>query len=176
MTLIQLVPSELYVNSLLKLGDAINIPNSLDQQIADSEKLAVVLIAHALPFALVITLFVVPLLETAANSLSSGDQHMEIQLLSAALVPIDHVIPFVLVITLFPDPLPATATNSLSSGDQHTDCHEFVAAAVAPIQFIPSLLYATLFDPIDATATNILSSGDQHTDCHPEPSIAPFLQ
>jgi hypothetical protein len=71
----------------------------------------------------VITRLPVPLLATATNSDSCGDQQTLIQLLSAVDALAVQLIPLGDVITRLPVPEIATATNSDSSGDQQTLDH-----------------------------------------------------
>ena len=71
----------------------------------------------------------VPLSATAMNNESSGDQHTEIQLLSAADVRDVQVMPSGLVITRLLEPEVPTATNKDTSGDQHSPRQLLFAAA-----------------------------------------------
>jgi hypothetical protein len=63
----------------------------------------------------------VPDSATAKNSLCSGDQHTDRQLLSAGVWRRVHAIPSGLVMTRFPVPELATATNNRRLADQHTE-------------------------------------------------------
>jgi hypothetical protein len=88
---------------------------------------ALVLETHVLPSVEVATLFPVPVIATAQNSISSGDQQTLAHSWVGITVPaVYHVNPSV---ENAPRIVPAVATaqNIPNSGDQHTDTHELSA-------------------------------------------------
>jgi hypothetical protein len=93
-----------------------------DQQIPHASILGSVLDTQEVPFDEVIHLFV-PVLDTAQNMPSSGDQQTERQALAAAAACAVHAVPLGEVITRLV-PLPATATNNVKSEDQQTPRHK----------------------------------------------------
>ena len=87
-----------------------------------------------MPSGLVITRLPVPLMATAQNNDSSGDQQTLIHWLSAALVWAVQLTPSGEVITRLPTPLEETAQNSDRSGDQQTLNQVLSAALVREVQ------------------------------------------
>lgn len=102
-----------------------------------------------------------PFCAPAQKRPSSGDQQMEVQLLSAALARVVQVTPSGDVITRLPVPLLATAAKRPSSGDQQTEFH-ILSALVCVVQVTPSGDVSALLPvPPDRTAQKRPSSGDQ---------------
>jgi hypothetical protein len=93
---------------------------------------AEVLVDQLTPSELVATLFLYPLLHTAANKLSSGAQTTEVQFLAG--IPVIAEV----VITLLPVPELLTAAKIPSCGDQQTLFQEFVVDCLKRYQVIPS--------------------------------------
>jgi hypothetical protein len=91
-----------------------------------------------MPSGEVITRLPVPEPATAQNKLSDGDQAMEDQPLSAALVLDVHVMPSGEVITRLPVPEPATAQNKLSDGDHASEVQLLSAALALAFQNRPA--------------------------------------
>ena len=102
----------------------------------------------------VITLFPVPVFETATNK-----PFPYVTLCQALSAPVYsckvQVIPSLLVITLFPDPVPVLETATNIPFPYVTLCQSLSAAEVREVQVIPSGLVITLLVvPEFATATN----------------------
>lgn len=84
---------------------------------------ALVRSVHVTPSGEVMTRLPVPVIDTAQNRPSSGDQHMDRQSLSAGVTCAVQVMPSGEVITLLPVPVIETAANKPSCGDHAIPHH-----------------------------------------------------
>jgi len=85
---------------------------------------------QVMPLGEVMTRFPVPVSATAQKRESSGAQHTEVQLLSAALARVVQVMPSGEVMTRLPVPLLLTVQKSPSSGAQQMP-RQLLSAALA---------------------------------------------